>query len=303
MKRCLTKQFAVLFLACSMVTTLCTSACTTVSAEPIDTFIDECNQALLLPSENGPIMRKEDHAAILSDFAFELRFIADVSDTAITEITPSTLDIIKSVSSAHYNDPQYRFSDLLSAISIAVLEKNFEDLTSSQSSRARASQFEVTNLEVDSISPLAPLIGKIHKYAPVNATIEDSVTVGIEAGGTVGGVTITVGCSESTSYSITGPSANQTLHNGIKASHAAAFAVLFGQIQRVSYNVLDRASGDTVQATTVQIVNAYAMPYTLFVAAAIPTYADHVFESTTLSFATQPAFERNAQNSPAIFLE
>ena len=46
----------------------------------------------------------------------------------------------------------------------------------------------------------------------------------------------------------------------------------------------------------------YASDYTLLVSLGNPTYVDHARYNQTLAFATQSAFERNAQNSPDYFI-
>ena len=95
-------------------------------------------------------------------------------------------------------------------------------------------------------------------------------------------------------------------HSGVAyATHAAGYVVLSGILQKVSYDVVETSTGNVISHVVQIVINEETKTitdYTLFVALGNLTYADHVRYNTTLSFANQSAFERNARNSPDVFV-
>lgn len=153
---------------------------------------------------------------ILTDYQKELDLVEEIWEYPITHITPETREAIASVANKHLYDSAYRFSELMTDIAA--------------NSQYLSAVDELEDIRVQ--RAYGPITGTFLASAPASAAAvsgRESVSVpenffpGIRLSGTR---------DVSVSYELSGPGQGAVLHNGLRATHQYACAVVFGTVIR-----------------------------------------------------------------------
>ena len=299
-----------LLLCCAMFLSLSLPAMATDTASEekaqlAEQFSEAYMEKLLEYSACDELMSDAESEQILNRFSDEIKYISSRADCEIQTIDHAALEKIKSVITAERLESAY--SELLTEIANAAMRQKMLVAENEISLLSGIDTgFEIRNHKTKDLTSNMPLRAELSEYLPVNVSSSETVTVNIAAGTVLEGFSLTVGTSGSKTKTFTGPSANQWLHSGVAyATHAAGYVVLSGILQKVSYDVVETSTGNVISHVVQIVINEETKTitdYTLFVALGNLTYADHVRYNTTLSFANQSAFERNARNSPDVFV-
>ena len=291
------KKFISLVLSCAIVLSLCIPA---------------------FAAENDPVLMSEsDSYEIIQRYPNEISYISEISGIAIHSITRENLATIKDI--IFENDLLSENSgysalleDIAQAATLYQLENNEDAIVSnisaelSNGSRAIDSGFRIENKTVKNLTSYKPLVGHVGDYLRINESKTINLTVTASVGTVIDGYTLGLAASASVSSTFSGPSANTSLYSGVAyATHAVAYATLWGVLQQVSYDVVEISTGNVIKHeyyTAIESTTQKALSYTLFASLGNPTYVNHARYKTTLSFVNQSAFERNAQNSPDYFI-
>ena len=156
-----------------------------------------------------------------------------------------TVKILSRHSALNLDNPNYRFSELMTDITIA-----YEESTASNS--GKSSTFSV-------IAPYGAVRGHYITQAAPGVNKSGTATLSISVGESISGKTINIAYSDSTSYSVTGPTDGTTLLNGKTATHRVAFLVLFGTLCQNSKGqyYISAGTGDLMDFTTLAHINGY----------------------------------------------
>lgn len=301
-----------LLLCCAMFLSLSLPAMATDTASEekaqlAEQFSEAYMEKLLEYSACDELMSDAESEQILNRFSDEIKYISSRADCEIQTIDHAALEKIKSVITAERLEYEPAYSELLTEIANAAMRQKMLVAENEISLLSGIDTgFEIRNHKTKDLTSNMPLRAELSEYLPINVSSSETVTVNIAAGTVLEGFSLTVGTSGSKTKTFTGPSANQWLHSGVAyATHAAGYVVLSGILQKVSYDVVETSTGNVISHVVQIVINEETKTitdYTLFVALGNLTYADHVRYNTTLSFANQSAFERNARNSPDVFV-
>lgn len=284
----------------------------TVAAYNISTQ-QETYASLLYCDMTMPLMSDVSSKQIAEKYSAQIATITGDSQRICGQITWETLEQIKVYIKSH-NSLDMSYCSLLSDIAIAATEQKLtlaeddiiKECLGEFSNTRDYGGFEIRNKTVTNLTSFKPLKGNVKKYLQTNSSESSSLSVTIGVGDVIDGYSMTASTSASTSYSMNGPSANTWLHSGVAvATHTAVYGVLNGIVQRITFDLVEASTGNVISHETIIKVEEstkYASNYTLFVSLGNPTYVDHARYNQTFAFATQSAFERNAQNSPDYFI-
>ena len=310
------KSFVASILSFALIFTLYVkpTAAAYYSVQPsFSTQQEESNYFLLYRDISKPLMSDISSKQIAEKYSTQLATITGNSQRICGQITWETLEQIKAYIKCH-NSLDNSFYSLLSDIAIAATEQKLalvendiiKECLGEYSNTRDYGGFEIRNKTVTNLTSLKPLKGNIKKYLPTNSSESSSLSVTIGVGDVIDGYSISASTTVSTSYSMSGPSTNTWLHSGVAvATHTAVYGVLNGIVQRITFDLVEVSTGNVISHETILKVEEstkYASDYTLLVSLGNPTYVDHARYNQTLAFATQSAFERNAQNSPDYFI-
>lgn len=130
--------------------------------------------------------------------------------------------------------------------------------------RAHPDQLEVRNAVRTTVVPYGALKAKhdIDVAVGLTETQTDTANVGVEVNEMLKGYKISSSVSVSVSRSINGPADNTQVRAGVYATHRAGYAVLFGRIERYTYDLYYTYTG-SYTPTMRLFLSAIRMRYTI----------------------------------------
>lgn len=115
---------------------------------------------------------------------------------------------------------------------------------------------EVRNRTVETLVSFRALKATEGEYVGIGSSVEKSIEVDYETGDTILGYKIgSVSASYTVSYTLTGPDDTDRVGD-YYATHAYAFGVLYGGIQKVSYDLYYAASGEFFSHQKLTTINS-----------------------------------------------
>ena len=178
----------------------------------------------------------------------ELMYIEETMDAAVVQITEEVYTQLKR---AAVTEHTLQFSDLLNTLHNAALDRAVEQFNGEQATlaergflRGRPDQMEVRNRTTETLTPYQALKAEQGDAVAAGGSVTETISVGYEMGDTIFGYEIgTASVSYEVSYTLNGPSSYDRVGD-YAATHRIAFAVLYGMIQKVSYDLCYADTGE-----------------------------------------------------------
>lgn len=204
-------------------------------------------------------LTEDDAAALASAYPAEFTVLSAQMHTAVSLITEDIHVQLKKLAIQH---PSSNFPALLDELFVRAFDNAanaFNEEQAAQTStglfRARPDQMEVRNRTVETLVSFRALKATEGEHVGIGSSIEKSIEVGYETGDTILGYKIgSVSASYTVSYTLTGPDYTDRVGD-YYATHAYAFGVLYGSIQKVSYD-LYYASGEFFSHQELTTINS-----------------------------------------------
>lgn len=280
---CQKKCLLSMVMSCILMLSLCVSSC-----------------SALVPSGPGPQLDPVAGQDILEKFPDEIAFIEAESGRSIGAINADTLAVIQKISTENLSDAAYRFSELMTEISLACARSGM-----AADAVPASMNVTITNETLVVHQPYGPIKGE--KLMEVNtgttSTFSRTAKIGIAAGEEVIGVTVTTSYSADVSYSISGPSDGTKLPNGAGASHRIAIGVLFGTVMCHEYDVYAPEYNISEHVISYYVYSPYATSYTFLASVSMPTYVQPATRpDMTERFSTPTEMNEAIRKTPSRFI-
>lgn len=226
-------------------------------------------------------LTEDDTAALASAYPAEFTVLSAQTHTPVSLITEDIHVQLKKLAIQH---PSSNFPALLDELFVRAFDNAanaFNEEQAAQTStglfRARPDQMEVRNRTVETLVSFRALKATEGEHVGLGTSITKSIEVGYETGDTILGYKIgSASASYTVAYTLNGPSSNDRIGN-YYATHAYAFGVLYGSIQKVSYDLYYAASGEFFthqELTTISSPDALDTTF-LFSITGTKTYIRH----------------------------
>lgn len=282
------------------------TACTDSGRDPFMTFLEST------PVES--LLSAGEQAALLQIYASEFSFLQQKHGDAIAAIDEGVVDLIKAEAVSFAGDSAYAFGSLLDAISAlrfenAVAAFNAGELPSAQAQatpkRVNPGKTEIRNAVRTTVVAFGPLKAEHDRDVATGVTTTSTGTFnfGVESGELLKGFKITAALNVSTSRSIKGPEDFTEVRSGVYATHRAGYGVLFGRIERYTYDLYNSYTGELISHHEyISIRDEETAYYTFLASYGNPTYLKHVRYDRSYSFKTRSACISGVCSNPGTYI-
>lgn len=282
------------------------TACADSGRDPFMTFLEST------PVES--LLSAGEQAALLQTYASEFSFLQQKHGDAIAAIDEGVVDLIKAEAVSFAGDSAYAFGSLLDAISAlrfenAVAAFNAGELPSAQAQatpkRVNPDKTEIRNAVRTTVVAFGPLKAEHDRdvAAGVTQTFTDEFDVGVESDELVQGFKITASLSTSVSFSISGPADFTEVRSGVYATHRAGYGVLFGRIERYTYDLYNSYTGELISHHEyISIRDEEAAYHTFLASYGNPTYLKHARYDRSYSFKSRSACISGVCSNPGTYI-
>lgn len=264
--------------------------CTASSANPFLRFLESA------PIES--LLSTQEQEALLQAYADEFEFLNQKHGNAIQAVNENAINLIKAEAVSFSGSDVFEFDALLEQISALRFEKavaafNAGDAsaqTQSSPLRVHPDQLEVRNAVRTTVVPYGALTAKYISEAPTGTTLttSGSLSLSVEKGSILKSYKLTTGVEVSVEYSLTGPSSTDQVKPGMYATHRVAFGVLYGRIERYTYDLYYSYTGELHSHNEIISVRDEDGYYCTFLASyGAPTYLRHAKNNNYFTFTSR----------------
>lgn len=260
------------------------------------------------------LLSATDQAKLLETYADEFAFLNQKHGNTIRSIDESAIKLIQAEASAVAIEGNgLAFAALLEEIgalrfarAVTMFNSNGASVGGGASPlRVRPDQLEVRNAVRTTVVPYGALKAQHDIDDPVGVTYAQSVTadIDVEAGEILKGYKITAFVSASVSGSISGPADFTEVKSGVYATHRAGYSVLFGRIERYTYDLYYTYTGELHSHNEIiSIRDQNAEYYTFLVSYGGPTYLKHARYTTCYTFSSKQACITSVSQHPETYI-
>lgn len=275
------------------------SSCAGADEDPFMHFLESTPVEALLSAE--------EQAELLQTYENEFAYLQQQYGEPIRTVSESVIGRIKAGAVSFAGSDAYAFDALLEQISALRFESAVDAFNSGDAGtiHAHAGQLEVRNAVRMMVVPDGALKAKHDIDITSGGTqIQPAeVEVGIEAGEMLGNYKISTPVNASTSRSIMGPADFTEVKPGVYATHRAGYAVLFGRIERYTYDLYYSSTGKLHSHNECYAVCDESAEYCAFLASyGVPTYLCHAESDHCFTFASRRSCIDSICESPENYI-
>ena len=275
------------------------SSCAGADEDPFMHFLESTPVEALLSAE--------EQAELLQTYENEFAYLQQQYGEPIQIVSESVIGRIKVGAVSFAGSDAYAFDALLEQISALRFENAVVAFNSgdAETIHAHAGQLEVRNAVRMMVVPYGALKAKHDIDVTSGGTqIQPAeVEVGIEAGEMLGNYKISTPVNASTSRSIMGPADFTEVKPGVYATHRAGYAVLFGRIERYTYDLYYSSTGKLHSHNECYAVCDESAEYYAFLASCgTPTYLCHAENDHCFTFASRRSCIDSICESPENYI-
>ncbi len=299
--------FLVVFLLSVVTTSALASGCAEIRTDPFMRYLESVSIETLLSAE--------EQAELLQTYENEFAYLQQKYGEPIQTVSESVIGRIKAGAVSFAGSDAYAFDALLEQISALRFQKAVAAFNSGSSDasaqsrvnpmRAHPDQLEVRNAVRTTVVPYGALKAKhdIDVAVGLTETQTDTANVGVEVNEMLKGYKISSSVSVSVSRSINGPADNTQVRAGVYATHRAGYAVLFGRIERYTYDLYYTYTGELHSHNEIiSVRDQDAIYYTFLVSYGAPTYLRHTRYTTSYSFSSRQACLNAVCSNPNTYI-
>ena len=299
--------FIVVFLLSVVMTSALASDCAEISTDPFMRYLESVSIETLLSAE--------EQAELLQTYENEFAYLQQKYGEPIQTVSESVIGRIKAGAVSFAGSDAYAFDALLEQISALRFHKAVAAFNSGSSDasaqsrvnpmRAHPDQLEVRNAVRTTVVPYGALKAKhdIDVAVGLTETQTDTANVGVEVNEMLKGYKISSSVSVSVSRSINGPADNTQVRAGVYATHRAGYAVLFGRIERYTYDLYYTYTGELHSHNEIiSVRDQDAIYYTFLVSCGAPTYLRQTRYTTSYSFSSRQACLNAVCSNPNTYI-
>lgn len=275
------------------------SSCAGADEDPFMHFLESTPVEALLSAE--------EQAELLQTYENEFAYLQQQYGEPIRTVSESVIGRIKAGAVSFAGSDAYAFDALLEQISALRFESAVDAFNSGDAGtiHAHAGQLEVRNAVRMMVVPYGALKAKHDIDVTSGGTqIQPAeVEVGIEAGEMLGNYKISTPVNASASRSIMGPADFTEVKPGVYATHRAGYAVLFGRIERYTYDLYYSSTGKLHSHNECYAVCDESAEYCAFLASyGVPTYLCHAESDHCFTFASRRSCIDSICESPENYI-
>ena len=275
------------------------SGCAGADEDPFMHFLESTPVETLLSAE--------EQAELLQTYENEFAYLQQQYGEPIKTVSESVIGRIKAGAVSFAGSDAYAFDALLEQIGALRFEKVVVAFNSgdAETIHAHAGQLEVRNAVRMMVVPYGALKAKHDIDVTSGGTqIQPAeVEVGIGAGEMLGNYKISTPVNASTSRSIMGPADFTEVKTGVYATHRAGYAVLFGRIERYTYDLYYSSTGKLHSHNECYAVCDESAEYYAFLASyGTPTYLCHAENDHCFTFASRRSCIDSICESPENYI-
>ena len=299
--------FLAVFLLSVVMTSALASGCAEIRTDPFMRYLESVSIETLLSAE--------EQAELLQTYGKEFAYLQQKYGEPIQTVSESVIGRIKAGAVSFAGSDAYAFDALLEQISALRFQKAVAAFNSGSNDasaqsrvnpmRAHPDQLEVRNAVRTTVVPYGALKAKhdIDVAVGLTETQTDTANVGVEVNEMLKGYKISSSVSESVSRSIAGPADNTQVRAGVYATHRAGYAVLFGRIERYTYDLYYTYTGELHSHNEIiSVRDQDAIYYTFLVSYGAPTYLRHTRYTTSYSFSSRQACLNAVCSNPNTYI-
>ena len=275
------------------------SSCAGADEDPFMHFLESTPVETLLSAE--------EQAELLQTYENEFAYLQQQYGEPIRTVSESVIGRIKAGAVSFAGSDAYAFDALLEQIGALRFEKAVVAFNSgdAETIHAHAGQLEVRNAVRMTVVPYGALKAK-HDIDITSGGMQiqpAEVEIGIEAGEMLGNYKISTPVNASTSRSIMGPADFTEVKPGVYATHRAGYAVLFGRIERYTYDLYYSSTGKLHSHNECYAVCDESAEYCAFLASyGVPTYLCHAESDHCFTFASRRSCIDSICESPENYI-
>ena len=275
------------------------SGCAGADEDPFMHFLESTPVEALLSAE--------EQAELLQTYENEFAYLQQQYGEPIRTVSESVIGRIKAGAVSFAGSDAYAFDALLEQIGALRFENAVVAFNSGDAGtiHAHAGQLEVRNAVRMTVVPYGALKAKHDIDITSGGTqIQPAeVEVGIEAGEMLGNYKISTPVNASASRSIMGPADFTEVKPGVYATHRAGYAVLFGRIERYTYDLYYSSTGKLHSHNECYAVCDESAEYYAFLASYdTPTYLCHAENDHCFTFASRRSCIDSICESPENYI-
>ena len=283
------------------------SSCAGADEDPFMHFLESTPVEALLSAE--------EQAELLQTYENEFAYLQQQYGEPIRTVSESVIGRIKAGAVSFAGSDAYAFDALLEQIGALRFQKAVAAFNSGSSDasaqsrenpmRAHPDQLEVRNAVRTTVVPYGALKAKhdIDVAVGLTETQTDTANVGVEVNEMLKGYKISSSVSVSVSRSINGPADNTQVRAGVYATHRAGYTVLFGRIERYTYDLYYSSTGKLHSHNECYAVCDESAEYYAFLASyGTPTYLCHAENDHCFTFASRRSCIDSICESPENYI-
>ena len=249
------------------------------------------------------LISESDWAVIKKDFSDELNYVSATQGlrTNTSNISKAIMSAINKAFMENADNPDYNFSALTETIADMAFENALEQFNNSRT-RAHPGQTEMRNIVRTTVVSYDALKGVYIDVIECGDSITYTGTKSftLSVGTKIKTVTISIGESFSCSYAMNAhPLGTLVGNSGYEATHTAYFGILFGRVERYSYDLYDSYTGDFIESYVNYLVRDGDFDdYKFAVSQGSPTYMKHANSSSFTKFDTINEYRTKVASEP-----